>query len=167
MPGLYELSLADLDEVLEGEPPYRARQVWDGLYRRGEQPLEMTVLPGAVRRRLALVPSALNEVAHRSTDGDRTAKWLFELHDGFRIETVLMRYERRATVCVSSQAGCAMACSFCATGQMGFARHLSVGEIVEQVVLARRAPRCRNVCPTSCSWAWVSRWPITTTCGSR
>jgi 23S rRNA (adenine2503-C2)-methyltransferase len=139
MPGLYELSLADLDGVLEGEPPYRARQVWDGLYRRGERPLEMTVLPGAVRRRLALVPSALKEVARRSTDGDRTAKWLFELHDGLRIETVLMRYERRATVCVSSQAGCAMACSFCATGQMGFARHLSVGEIVEQVVLARRA----------------------------
>ncbi len=101
-------------------------------------PSQMTSLPGTLRQRLALVPPALKEVARRSADRGDTVKWLFELHDGLSIETVLMRYGRRATVCVSSQAGCAMACSFCATGQMGFARHLSVGEIVEQVVIARR-----------------------------
>jgi len=66
-------------------------------------------------------------------------KWLWGLADGSRVETVLMRYPRRATVCVSSQAGCAMGCTFCATGQSGFARHLTAGEIVEQVVVARRA----------------------------
>jgi 23S rRNA (adenine2503-C2)-methyltransferase len=136
--GLYELSLAEVGALLEGEPPYRTRQVWEGLYGRGELPSQMTSLPGTLRQRLALVPPALKEVARRSADRGDTVKWLFELHDGLSIETVLMRYDRRATVCVSSQAGCAMACSFCATGQMGFARHLSVGEIVEQVVIARR-----------------------------
>jgi 23S rRNA (adenine2503-C2)-methyltransferase len=139
MPGLYELSLAEMGGLLGGEPAYRTRQVWEGLYRRGDRPSEMTDLPGGLRRRLSLVPPALKEAARRGTDRERTIKWLFELQDGLEIETVLMRYDRRATVCVSSQAGCAMACSFCATGQMGFARHLSVGEIVEQVVIARRA----------------------------
>jgi 23S rRNA (adenine2503-C2)-methyltransferase len=73
-----------------------------------------------------------------SADG-QTTKWLWALPDGARIETVLMLYPGRATVCVSSQAGCAMACRFCATGQGGFARNLSAGEIVEQVVAARKA----------------------------
>ena len=75
-----------------------------------------------------------------SEDG-QTVKWLWALADGARVETVLMHYPDRATVCVSSQAGCAMGCSFCATGQAGFARHLSTGEIVEQVIAARRAAR--------------------------
>ena len=69
-------------------------------------------------------------------------KWLLETSDGKRIETVLMRYRDRTTVCVSSQAGCAMGCTFCATGDAGFGRQLSSGEIVEQVVLAAR--RCRS-----------------------
>ena len=73
-----------------------------------------------------------------SDTGD-TVKFLWELDGGSRIETVLMLYPDRATVCVSSQAGCAMACGFCATGQAGFTRHLTAGEIVEQVVLAARA----------------------------
>lgn len=145
MPGLYELNLEEMGGLLDGEPPYRTGQVWEGLYGRGDAPGEMTSLPGALRQRLADVPRALEEVARRSSDGGDTVKWLFELHDGPRIETVLMLYERRATVCVSSQAGCAMACSFCATGQMGFARHLSVGEIVEQVAIARRAARPRRL----------------------
>ena len=71
------------------------------------------------------------------SDAGDTVKWLWTLADGRQVETVLMRYPDRATVCVSSQAGCAMACSFCATGQAGFDRHLSTGEIVEQVVRAR------------------------------
>jgi 23S rRNA (adenine2503-C2)-methyltransferase len=75
----------------------------------------------------------------RTTDSGDTVKWLFALEDGPTVETVLMRYSRRATVCVSSQAGCAMGCSFCATGQAGFARHLTSGEILEQIAIARRA----------------------------
>ena len=70
-------------------------------------------------------------------DGGDTVKWLWRLADGSLIETVLMHYKDRSTVCVSTQAGCAMACGFCATGQMGFDRHLSTGEIVEQVVRAQ------------------------------
>ena len=77
------------------------------------------------------------------SDRGGTVKWLWRLGDGSAVETVLMRYPDRATVCVSSQAGCAMACSFCATGQAGFTRHLSTGEIVEQVVRARRASPTR------------------------
>ena len=74
-------------------------------------------------------------------DGDRgtTTKWLWRAADGAQVETVLMRYTERATVCVSSQAGCAMGCTFCATGQAGFERHLDSGEIVEQVVRAQHA----------------------------
>ena len=104
-----------------------------------------------------------------SDEGD-TVKWLWELDDGARVETVLMHYPDRSTVCVSTQAGCAMACSFCATGQAGFERHLTVGEIVEQVAVARqRAARDRHLggCPTSCSWAWASRSPTTTARGPR
>jgi 23S rRNA (adenine2503-C2)-methyltransferase len=79
------------------------------------------------------------------SDDGRTVKWLWRLHDGHHIETVLMHYDDRTTVCVSSQAGCAMACGFCATGQSGFDRHLSVGEIVEQVIRARRTSAPRRV----------------------
>jgi 23S rRNA (adenine2503-C2)-methyltransferase len=77
--------------------------------------------------------------AESIADDGKTRKWLWALADGSRVETVLMHYPDRATVCVSSQAGCAMGCSFCATGQAGFARHLSAGEIVEQVIVARRS----------------------------
>jgi 23S rRNA (adenine2503-C2)-methyltransferase len=80
-------------------------------------------------------------VVRRVSDGGDTVKYLWELHDGSRIETVLMLYPDRVTVCVSSQAGCAMACGFCATGQAGFTRQLTVGEIVEQVVVAARDAR--------------------------
>jgi 23S rRNA (adenine2503-C2)-methyltransferase len=106
----------------------------------------MTDVPAAVRARLAeaLAPS-LAERARRTSDDDQTVKWLWTLPDGAVVESVLMRYGRRATVCVSSQAGCAMRCSFCATGQAGFARHLSTGEIVEQVVVAMRAARPRRL----------------------
>ena len=84
------------------------------------------------------------------TVGGDTVKWLWQLHDGTRIETVLMAYPDRVTVCVSTQAGCAMGCVFCATGQMGFARHLSAEEIFEQAVyfareLESRGDRLSNV----------------------
>src|SRR3546814_2038084 len=88
------------------------------------------------------MPEALTGVAGAQSDAGETGKWLWELHDGTGIETVLMHYGARSTVCVPAQAGCAMGCSFCATGQAGFDRQLRVGEIVEQVVRAgRRAPQ--------------------------
>jgi len=109
----------------------------------GGPPENWTNLPKALRQRFAEeLPPALTEVRRSTGDGGDTVKWLWALHDGATIETVLMVYDDRATVCVSSQAGCAMACGFCATGQDGFTRHLSVGEIVEQVMVARHvSPR--------------------------
>ena len=142
----YEFTREELAEMLAGEPAYRARQVWDGLHRRAAVPAEMTDLPGALRDRLSgLLRPALTEVARRSADGGDTVKWLWALDDGARVETVLMAYPGRVTVCVSTQAGCAMACAFCATGQAGFRRQLQPGEIVEQVVAAVRAARPRRL----------------------
>ena len=88
-------------------------------------------------------PLALSEQRRLEGDDGTTVKWLWAAADGRQIETVLMRYPDRATVCVSSQAGCAMACSFCATGQAGFERHLDAGEIVEQVLRAQHATEQR------------------------
>jgi 23S rRNA (adenine2503-C2)-methyltransferase len=100
----------------------------------------MTNLPRPLRARLEeALPSALGLLTESRSDGGQTVKRLWALSDGARVETVLMRYPDRATVCVSSQAGCAMGCAFCATGQAGFGRHLTSGEIVEQVVWAKRA----------------------------
>ena len=140
MPGRYDVTQDGLVEILEGEPPYRARQAWRSLYQ-GREPAEMTDLPPALRSRLAnALPPGLR-MADRSTNADRdTTKWLWSLADGSQVETVLMTYRSgRVTVCISTQAGCAMACSFCATGQAGFQRQLTTGEIVEQVIRARRA----------------------------
>lgn len=141
-PALYQPNRAELAALLEGEPRYRLEQIWKGLYEQYSTPTEMTNLPRALRAKLSdqLVP-ALSVVVRRVSDGGDTVKYLWELHDGQRIETVLMLYPDRVTVCVSSQVGCAMGCGFCATGQAGFSRHLSVGEIVEQVVAAAREAR--------------------------
>lgn len=142
----YQLDVEALGLLLAGEPAYRVRQVWDGLYRRLLDPPEMTDLPLHLRRFLdAQLRPALAGVAEQVSDGGETSKWLWRLHDGAEIETVLMNYRGRTTVCVSSQAGCAMACSFCATGQGGFERNLDVGEIVEQVVMAARRARPRRL----------------------
>jgi 23S rRNA (adenine2503-C2)-methyltransferase len=139
---LYEPSRVELAELLEGEPRYRLDQIWQGLYQQYSLPAEMSNLPKGLRSVLAerLTP-ALHVVVRRVSDGGDTVKYLWELHDGKRIETVLMLYPDRVTVCVSSQVGCAMGCGFCATGQAGFSRHLTVGEIVEQVVVAAREAR--------------------------
>jgi 23S rRNA (adenine2503-C2)-methyltransferase len=136
----------ELAAALRDLPRYRTDQVWRGLWERGAWPQDMTELPIVLRERLSqvLVP-ALQEVSRSAAADGQTTKWLWQLGDGAEVETVLMLYPDRATVCVSSQAGCAMACSFCATGQAGFARHLSAGEIVEQVVAARRAARPRRL----------------------
>jgi 23S rRNA (adenine2503-C2)-methyltransferase len=140
----YDLSRAEVAALLSDQPRYRVDQVWEGLYRQLSAPEDMSTLPRSLRDRLSaseqLAP-ALHEVTRSDSDRGATRKWLWELADGARIETVLMEHDRRATVCVSSQAGCAMGCGFCATGQAGFARNLSVGEIVEQVVRAGAARR--------------------------
>ena len=143
MASRYDLTRDAIGDLVAelGEPAYRQRQLWEGLYEHGVDPADLTTLTKELRARLAQHPSlqpALIE-AHRSVteDGD-TVKWLWSLADGRQVETVLMHYPGRSTVCVSSQAGCAMACGFCATGQAGFDRHLTTGEIVEQVVRARR-----------------------------
>ena len=146
MPSRYDLSRDELAAVVAGQPAYRVNQIWDGLHRRVIDPTDMTDLPAALRHTLsAALPPALEPAREsRSTDG-MTVKWLWQLHDGALIETVLMHYRDRSTVCVSSQAGCAMACGFCATGQAGFERHLTTGEIVEQVARAVQAARPRRL----------------------
>ena len=100
----------------------------------------MTDLPQGDRERLAeaLLPPLLDPIRVVACDGGATSKTLWRAFDGTLIEGVLMRYPGRATVCVSSQAGCGMACPFCATGQAGLTRNLSAGEIVDQVVGAAR-----------------------------
>ena len=121
-----------------GEPTYRAGQVWDGLYRRRTALEELTNVGRPLRARLAeALPLALTAVHTSVADGGETTKWLWACGDGASVETVLMLYPARATVCVSTQAGCAMGCTFCATGQAGFERHLAAGEVVEQVVRAQ------------------------------
>ncbi|MGI8554058.1 MAG: 23S rRNA (adenine(2503)-C(2))-methyltransferase RlmN, partial [Dehalococcoidia bacterium] len=149
-PTLLDYSLAQLTSELEkiSAPAYRSRQIWNALYQRLAISFDdLTDLPSDLRHYLAeryrILPAepVLEQV---SADGS-TEKVLLRLIDGELIEAVLMRYaaskngRRRNTVCVSTQAGCAMACSFCATGQQGFRRNLSLGEIVEQVLhYARR-----------------------------
>lgn len=141
-PTLYQLTREQLAEHLDGEPRYRLDQLWAGLYDQLADPADITNLPKKLRQRLdEELPTALTPVTESVDESGDTVKFLWELDGGSRIETVLMLYPDRATVCVSSQAGCAMACGFCATGQAGFTRHLTVGEIVEQVVRAAQRAR--------------------------
>ncbi len=146
MPTRYDVDRDDLGELLVDEPRYRVDQVWDGLYRQLADPESITNLPAVLRTTLATeLPVALRPTAESVSDDGNTVKWLWTLPDGATVETVLMHYRDRSTVCISTQAGCAMACSFCATGQAGFERHLTVGEVVEQVVVAARAARPRRL----------------------
>jgi 23S rRNA (adenine2503-C2)-methyltransferase len=136
---LYDLSAEALRSLLAewGQPSFRAQQIWEWLYRHFAADFaEMTNLPRALRERLAAESTlSVGEIVLRQHSADgQTVKVLFRLPDGQFIETVLMRYEKRRTLCISTQAGCAMGCVFCATGQMGFMRHLTVAEIVVQVI---------------------------------
>jgi 23S rRNA (adenine2503-C2)-methyltransferase len=125
-----------LGELLPGEPPFRTRQLRSWLYSSPVLSAEdMTNLPLAVRRTLAM--SLWPFTVEMSWSADQTRKWLFRALDGASIESVLMGYPQRTTLCLSSQAGCALGCTFCATGQFGFERHLEAGEIVAQVAYAR------------------------------
>ena len=149
--GMPPVHFADLDTagrrdavLAAGQPAFRAAQLahhyFAGLTR---NPAEMTDLPAEGRAAFvdALMPELLTEVRSISCDDGDTRKTLWRAHDGTLIESVLMRYPDRITLCVSSQAGCGMACPFCATGQGGLQRNLSTAEIVEQVRLAARAAR--------------------------
>ena len=121
-----------------GEKPFRARQVMKWLHQRRVRDVRaMTDVSARTRERLAgLATTELPSVRLDRRSRDGTAKWLFELHDGNRIETVYIPEEGRGTLCISSQVGCALDCSFCATGRQGFARNLTVAEIVGQLWLA-------------------------------
>jgi len=152
---LYELGREELSEFVVGlgEKRYRAQQIWDWMYGRRVNRFEsMSNLPQATLARLneTTTLGSLELVAGQHS-GDGTEKRLYRLHDGQLIESVLMPYDDdRMTACISSQAGCAMGCVFCATGQMGFGRNLTAVEIFEQAMifareLAERGERLSNV----------------------
>jgi 23S rRNA (adenine2503-C2)-methyltransferase len=133
-----------LADLLPGEPPFRARQLRAWLYETQVlDAADMTNLPAHLRERLAPSLWPFRVEAEQSADRGRTRKWLFRAPDGAAVEAVLMGYPNRTTLCISSQAGCAMACTFCATGQFGFDRHLEAGEIVAQVAYAAASLRAR------------------------
>lgn len=165
---IYDLDLPALGGLLQewGEPAYRAKQIWQGLYQHlYESPEQFSVLPKSLREKMAerFVFSPFKVKTYLDSSDGHTRKTLFELADGNLIEAVLMRYEkedstrdtshkaqgagdshptarnRRHTLCISTQAGCAMGCVFCATGQMGFKRNLSSGEIVAQIMYYAQA----------------------------
>jgi 23S rRNA (adenine2503-C2)-methyltransferase len=124
-----------------GLPGYRANQLSTHYFTHlQDDPARMTDLPGGIRTELAekLLPRLMEPVREISCDDGETRKTLWRAHDGTLVESVLMRYPDRVTMCVSSQAGCGMACPFCATGQNGLTRNLSTAEIVEQVIAGAR-----------------------------
>ncbi|MDM8530534.1 23S rRNA (adenine(2503)-C(2))-methyltransferase RlmN [Anaerolineales bacterium HSG25] len=136
---IFDLTTIEIEQFLAewGQPTYRAKQIETWLYQNyADSASVMTNLPKSLRQKLAqnyLFEVVTPHVVVDSTDGF-TRKSLFKLTDGREIEAVLMRYEKRQTLCISTQIGCAMGCPFCATGQMGFMRNLTAGEIVAQVL---------------------------------
>src|SRR5215469_6759857 len=140
---LADLELAERRRAVAelGEREFRADQLSRHYFGRyTDSPADMTDLPAAVRSALAgqLLPRLLTSEREQACDNGATRKMLWRLHDGALVESVLMKYPDRVTVCVSSQAGCGMGCPFCATGQAGLTRNLSTAEIVAQVVAAAR-----------------------------
>jgi 23S rRNA (adenine2503-C2)-methyltransferase len=141
----YALGRAGLRELLADQPAYRADQIHQWLVRGVDDPTEMTDLPAALRARLAeLFPKPPRVLRHSTADSGLTHKVLLECASGEAVESVLMLYPStagaapRATVCISTQAGCAMGCPFCATGQAGFRGQLDLGEVVRQVTVMQR-----------------------------
>jgi 23S rRNA (adenine2503-C2)-methyltransferase len=133
----------DLDrvsEVLHDEPPYRVRQVWEWAARGASTYAEMTNLPARSRALLEeRVPFSTLTLVHQATSVDGTVKALFHTREGHPLEAVLMRFrDGRRSVCVSSQSGCALTCTFCATGQMQFRRNLTAWEILDQAMHFKR-----------------------------
>ena len=147
---LADLSTADRREAAAalGEKPFRADQLSRHYFGHlSDDPSEWTDMPAGSRDKLAeaLLPNLMSVVRHVSCDGDTTRKTLWKLFDGTLVESVLMRYPDRVTMCISSQAGCGMNCPFCATGQAGLTRNLSTAEIVEQIVAGMRALRAGEI----------------------
>ena len=158
---IYDIDIQELTGLLKewNEPAYRARQIWQGLYQHFyDSPEQFTNLPASLRERMAkeFIFAPFKVKTYLDSADRFTRKTLFELPDNNLIEAVLMRYgdpadnpqitasptgrgaKNRRTLCISTQAGCAMGCVFCATGQMGFKRHLTSGEIVAQVMYYAR-----------------------------
>ncbi len=165
---LADLTPAERKEAVAqtGEKPFRAKQLSQHYFARyAHDPEQWTDIPAGSREKLreALFPELMTVVRHLSTDEGTTRKTLWKLFDGTLVESVLMRYPDRVTMCISSQAGCGMNCPFCATGQAGLDRNLSTAEIVHQIVDGMRAlrdgrcPAGPRGCPTSSSWGWGSR----------
>ncbi len=143
---LADLNPAERKEAVEalGHKGFRAKQLSTHYFERlVESPEDMTDLPKAIRDDLVrdLLPTLLTPLVQRTADDGATIKSAWRLHDGAIVESVLMRYPNRVTICISSQAGCGMNCPFCATGQAGLTRNMSAAEIVEQVVYAARMLR--------------------------
>jgi len=141
---LADLSLVERKRVLTdvGLPGFRAAQLSKHYFDRLEDdPRGWTDIPSAQREQLqqAMLPTLMTPVRELTADHGTTRKTLWKLHDGALVESVLMRYPDRTTMCVSSQAGCGMNCPFCATGQAGLTRNMSTAEIVEQVVAGARS----------------------------
>lgn len=164
---VYDLDLDEITNLLKewDEPAYRAKQIWQGLYQHFyDSPEQFTNLPKSLREKLAehIIFTPFRVKVYQDSSDGTTRKTLFELPDRNLIEAVLMRYgdpadnpqitasptgrgaKNRRTLCISTQAGCAMGCVFCATGQMGFKRHLSSGEIIAQVMYYARMLREKN-----------------------
>jgi 23S rRNA (adenine2503-C2)-methyltransferase len=130
-----------------GEPGFRARQIWDWLARGAGSYDEMTNVPAALRAELeAALPLSTLIVEREAMSADGTEKALFHTHDGRPVETVLMRYrDGRRSLCVSSQSGCPLTCTFCATGSMKFGRNLTASEILDQALHFRRKEEVTNL----------------------
>ncbi|HEX9387498.1 MAG TPA: 23S rRNA (adenine(2503)-C(2))-methyltransferase RlmN [Anaerolineales bacterium] len=164
---IYDLDIDEITNLLKewNEPAYRAKQIWQGLYQHFyNSPEQFTNLPKSLREKLAehVIFSPFKVKVYQDSSDGTTRKTLFELPDKNLIEAVLMRYgdpadnpqitasptgrgaKNRRTLCISTQAGCAMGCVFCATGQMGFKRHLSSGEIIAQVMYYARMLKEKN-----------------------
>lgn len=136
---IFDLTLDEIAAWLaeNAEPRFRAAQIWQGLYQHCFADFDQfSNIPKALKQALdqAFTIQPLTALQHLVSKDGLTEKTLFSLPDDERIETVLMRYDTRNTLCISTQSGCAMGCAFCATGQMGFKRHLSSGEIIAQVL---------------------------------
>ncbi|KHF30830.1 putative dual-specificity RNA methyltransferase RlmN [Anoxybacillus sp. BCO1] len=144
-PSIYSLRLEDLQSWVEqqGEKPFRATQIFEWLYKKRVTSFEeMTNIPKALRERLheQFVITTLKTLVQQ-TSKDGTMKFLFELHDGYSIETVLMRHDYGNSICVTTQVGCRIGCTFCASTLGGLKRNLQAGEIVAQVVKVQKSAR--------------------------
>ncbi|MER7847223.1 23S rRNA (adenine(2503)-C(2))-methyltransferase RlmN [Kitasatospora sp. NPDC096077] len=147
---LADLSPAERKEAVAelGEQGFRAKQLSNHYFgRMSNDPESWTDIPAASREKLTegLLPELMSVVRHVSCDDDTTRKTLWKLFDGTLVESVLMRYPDRVTMCISSQAGCGMNCPFCATGQAGLTRNLSTAEIVEQIAAGMRALKAGEI----------------------